>query len=79
MAYSTGSSQHPGRNKYLKVKAGKLRNKTVGTTSIFNKMGWGGCSGDDSEKEENMCRDEALRTIIIQRVNEGRESQKENK
>jgi len=61
----------------LKPRAGKPKDKTVGTASICNWMG--GYSGDYSEKEKNTCRDKALRTITIQRVNEGRESQKENK
>ena len=70
-------------NECLKLRFGKSRDKTRGATSICNRICWGGYYGEYTEKEENPCRDEALKIIIIQRVKKKkkkrRESQKESK
>lgn len=77
--YSTRNSKWPVRNTCLKLRSGEPGNKTVGTSSICNRMWWGDYNGEYIKKEDGNCRDEGLRTITIQRVNEVRESQRENK
>lgn len=53
--------------------------KDCGNLQHMHMMCWGGYNGEYIEKEDGNCRDEGLRTIALQRVNEGRESQRENK